>query len=185
MKQILRALADFRNDVPVIMKNADGYGYKFADLPKILEVINPLLNKHGLGYVQTLNTREGITYLNTTIYHIESAEMIDSVVEIPRISLAKMNDYQAFGSGITYYRRYSLAVCLSLVTDIDNDANGEQIRKENNKDKKPALSVNQFNKLCSLIVNNEPAPNGNAWSIDMAIEKYDLTKEQLLTLQNL
>ena len=96
-----------------------------------------------------------------------------------------MNDYQAFGSGITYYRRYSLAVCLSLVTDIDNDANGEQIRKENSKDKKPALSVNQFNKLCSLIVNNEPAPNGNAWSIYMAIEKYDLTKEQLLTLQNL
>jgi len=185
MKQLLRALSDFKNEVPTIHKGTQGYGYNYADLPTILNIINPLLEKHGLSYLQSLNTKEGVTYLSTTIYHIESAEHIDSIVEIPRVSLAKMNDYQAFGSGVSYFRRYSLAVCLSLVTDIDNDANGEQIKKESIKDKKISLSVNQFNKLCSLIVNNEPAPNGSAWSMDMAMEKYDLTKEQILTLENL
>jgi hypothetical protein len=40
-----------------------------------------------------------------------------------------MNDYQAFGSGVTYYRRYALSAALGLVTDKDTDASGEQVKK--------------------------------------------------------
>jgi hypothetical protein len=38
-----------------------------------------------------------------------------------------MNDYQAYGSGITYYRRYALSSMLGLVTDKDTDAAGEVV----------------------------------------------------------
>jgi len=41
-----------------------------------------------------------------------------------------MNDYQSFGSGVTYYRRYAISSALGLVTDVDNDASGEQESKE-------------------------------------------------------
>jgi len=37
-----------------------------------------------------------------------------------------MNEYQSFGSGITYYRRYALSAALGLVTDKDTDASGEK-----------------------------------------------------------
>jgi hypothetical protein len=37
-----------------------------------------------------------------------------------------MNDYQAYGSGVTYFRRYALSSMLGLVTDKDTDASGEQ-----------------------------------------------------------
>jgi len=123
MKNLFKALANFQQEVPVIHKGTQGYGYSYADLPTIFEVINPLLKKHGLGFTQLLNTKEGVTTISTNLFHVESGENIESNVEIPKVQLAKMNDYQAFGSGVTYYRRYSLSSCLGLVTDkaLDRD----------------------------------------------------------------
>jgi len=129
MKQIYKALANFQQEVPVILKDTSGYGYKYADLPAIFEVINPLLKKNGLGFYQavTLNTdrTEGIF---TVIFHVESEEKIESFTVIPKnVQLKGMNDFQVLGSAITYIKRYALSSLLGLVTDKDTDASGEQI----------------------------------------------------------
>ena len=119
MKSIFKALADFQQEVPVIKKNAQGYGYKFADLEQINEVIKPLLKKHGLGYTQPLNGNQ----LKTIVFHIESGETIEGSVDIPQdIELKGQNAFQVMGSAITYFRRYSLVSTLGLVTDEDADA---------------------------------------------------------------
>lgn len=131
---IFKALANFQQECPVIHKGTNGYGYTYADLPQILEVINPLLKKHGLGFTQVL-TEEG---LQTTVFHIESGEYISGVCPIPTTSLKGMNDYQSFGSGITYYRRYALSSLLGIVTDKDTDAAGEK-EKPHFKEQKPAF----------------------------------------------
>jgi len=55
MKNIFKALAEFQQEVEVIHKGTAGYGYSYADLPAIFEVINPLLKKHGLGFTQPIN----------------------------------------------------------------------------------------------------------------------------------
>ena len=47
MKHLFKSLAAFQQEVPVIHKATQCYGYTYADLPKIFEVINPLLKKHG------------------------------------------------------------------------------------------------------------------------------------------
>lgn len=44
-----------------------------------------------------------------------------------------MNKFQVIGSAVTYYRRYSLSAALGLVTDLDNDAQGEQQDKADNR----------------------------------------------------
>jgi len=119
---IFKALADFQQECPVIHKGTTGYGYTYADLPQILEVINPLLKKHGLGFTQML---EG-TGLRTVVFHTKSGEYIESFCEIPTTSLKGMNDFQAIGSGITYFRRYSISSILAIVTDKDTDAAGEK-----------------------------------------------------------
>jgi len=129
---LLKALANFQYECPIIHKDTSGFNYTYADLPKIISTIMPLLKKNGLCFTQPL---EGNS-IRTIIYHVESGESIESLTEIPLVELAKMNVYQSFGSGITYYRRYALSSILGLVTDKDIDASGEQV-KVIQKDAKP------------------------------------------------
>lgn len=132
---IFKAVADFQQECPVIHKGTTGYGYTYADLPQILEVINPLLKKHNLGFTQVL-TSEG---MQTTIFHTLTGEYINGFCEIPKVTLKGMNDYQSYGSGITYYRRYALAAVLGIVTDKDTDAAGEKAKSHFKETEMPAF----------------------------------------------
>lgn len=189
MKNYYLALAKFKQSCPIIYKGTQGYGYKYADLPTIEEKIRPYLKKSGLEYQQDLESEEGKTYIRTTLFHIESGESHSSSLEIFKISLKGMNDYQSFGSGITYFRRYSLGVKLGLITDVDNDASGQQIKKEVIKtekfDTRKKLNVNQFNVLVGLISSGDPDSNGEEWDIKRAKESFNLSSEQLKTLKSI
>ena len=189
MKKLFKALSQFKQEVPVIFKATQGYGYKYADLPAIYAVITPLLAKHGIDFMQTLETENGETYLETIIMHIESGENKTSRCVIPQITLAKMNDYQSFGSGITYFRRYCLSVSLGIVTDIDNDATGTQTRKakpaKSQKTYKQTLSTHQFNALFGLIQSGEEDSNGEIWTIERASKSFEFTSAQKKTLESL
>lgn len=128
MKNIFKALANFQDECPIIIKNTQGYGYVFADLPEIVEIIKPLLKKYGLGYTQPLHSNQ----IKTILFHIESGETIESLTDIPQgVKLSGQNDFQVLGSAITYLRRYSLCSILGLVTEKDTDASGEQNKGEN------------------------------------------------------
>lgn len=132
MKAIYKALADFQQEVPVILKGTAGYGYQYADLPAIFEVINPLMKKHGLGFYQTVDSSvigdAMVDGIKTVVFHCESGETIESTTRIPQgVSLKGMNDFQVLGSAITYIKRYALSSLLGLVTDKDTDASGEQV----------------------------------------------------------
>ena len=130
MKNLYKSLADFQQEVPVIHKGTNGFNYSYADLPAIFETINPLLKKYGLGFYQSVNG----TKIDTTVFHIESGEIITSSTDIPQgVELSKMNQFQVLGSAITYIRRYALSAMLGLVTDKDTDASCEQtVKKTNN-----------------------------------------------------
>jgi hypothetical protein len=150
MKNLYKALAAFQQEVPNIYKNSQGYGYKFADLGEINDVIKPILKKHGLGYVQPLSG----TGLKTIVFHVESGESIESIVEIPQdVQLAKMNTFQVVGSGITYYRRYSLSSMLGLITDEDADAAGEQVKTTKAKTYTPSTTAKATDQQKMFIAN--------------------------------
>lgn len=146
---IYKAIANFQQEVPVIVKDTSGYGYKYADLPAIFETINPLMKKHGLGFYQAVNYNE----IKTVIFHAESGESIESDTSVPFDSLdyeevtnAKgekktvikgfegMNKAQAIGSLITYFRRYAISSILGLVTDKDTDGSGVKDSKAKDSD---------------------------------------------------
>ena len=97
MKHLFKALAAFQQECPVIHKGTEGYGYSYADLAAIKSVIDPLLQKHGMGYTQPING----TQICTTIFHIESGETIEGCADIPQgVSLAKMNEFQVLGTTV-------------------------------------------------------------------------------------
>lgn len=132
MKNIYKAIAKFQQEVPVLVKDTQGYGYSYTDLPAIFKVINPLMEKNGLGFTQLING----TDLVTKVFHLESGEEITSTTAIPQgVSLKGMNDFQVLGSAITYLRRYALSAMLGLVTDKDTDASGEQVIQVEKKSK--------------------------------------------------
>ena len=131
MKNIFKSLSTFQKECPVIHKGTTGYGYSYADLPAIFEVINPLLEKHGLGFTQPICG----TKVKTILFHVETGETIESETDIPQgVSLAKMNEFQVLGSAITYIRRYALSSMLGVITDKDTDASGEQTSKQPKKE---------------------------------------------------
>lgn len=123
MKNLIKALSDFQNECPIIHKDTKGHNYTYADLPQIFSVINPLLKKHKLCFTQLLEN-DGI---RTILFHVESGEQIESHTQIPLVKLGAMNEYQSYGSGVTYFRRYALSSMLGLVTDKDTDAAGSSM----------------------------------------------------------
>lgn len=127
MKSIYKALADFQQECPVVHKGTKGYGYSYADLPAIFDVINPLLKKNGLGFTQLIQD----SAIESVLFHAESGETIKSMTSIPNdVTLKGMNEFQVLGSAITYIRRYALSSMLGIVTDKDTDASGESLKKK-------------------------------------------------------
>lgn len=174
MKHLFKSLAAFQQEVPVIHKGTQGFGYSYADLPTIFEKINPLLAKHGLGFTQLLDTKEGVDYIATVIFHIESGETLESKVAIPQVTLKGMNDYQSFGSGVTYFRRYALSSALGLVTDKDTDASGEQVKHE---PKKPSIDQKRLGKALEAIA-------GGKYTKEELLSNFSLTDAQLILIEN-
>ena len=125
MKNLIKSLSDFQNECPIIHKDTKGHNYTYADLPQIFNVINPLLKKHKLCFTQLLEN-DGI---KTILFHVESGEQLESFTQIPKVKLGNMNDYQAYGSGVTYFRRYALSSMLGIITDKDLDAAGSQVKE--------------------------------------------------------
>ncbi len=159
MKELLTKLAAFQQDCPVILKDTKAKNYNYADLPAIFAVINPILKKHKLMLTQPLEFEQGIRYVRTILYDIESDQKLESRIDIPEVSfdytnkdtgevVSLMNDYQALGSGITYMRRYALSSMLGIVTDKDTDAQGKQTQKNQTKaPEKPWLNSSIGNKV--------------------------------------
>lgn len=144
-KSLFKSLSEFQNEVPVIHKGTKGYGYTYAELSTITSTINPILKKHNLGFTQPM---EGQT-IKTIIFHTETGETLESTTYIPQdVSLKGMNDFQVLGSAITYIRRYALSSILGLVTDKDNDANGEQQPK---KASKPTPELTKEEKISQTV----------------------------------
>ena len=124
MKNLYKSLAAFQQECPTIHKGTQGYGYSYADLPAIFKIINPLMKKHGLGFTQELDGDA----LVTTIFHIESGEFRSSRANlIQGVQLKGMNEFQVFGSNLSYMRRYCISAALGVVTDKDTDASGQQV----------------------------------------------------------
>jgi len=121
-KNIYKALADFQQEVPVLLKGTDGYGYKYIKLEHIVAKINPLLKKHNLGFTQLVDGEGNYQGLTTILFHHPSGENIVASCTIPDCDMKGMNKFQSAGAGITYFRRYALSSMLGIISDADTDA---------------------------------------------------------------
>jgi len=176
-ENIYKSLAAFQQECQVIHKGTKGYGYSYADLPTILSVINPLLKKHKLGFTQLLDGTE----LRTILFHVTSGDTIESCVAIPQgVQLKGMNEFQVYGSAITYFRRYAISSLLGIVTDKDTDAGGEQVNSKKNesniKFEKGSLNDTQFARAVETIKEGK-------YSKEQLLKTFELSNKQSKALE--
>lgn len=92
-------------------------GNDYATLDDIIESLREPLTSNALSFVQALDGAA----LVTTLMH-ESGQWISSTVTIPTMDGHRgINSVQAFGSALTYMRRYALSALLGVSTEADDD----------------------------------------------------------------
>jgi len=145
-------LFDLQSEMIAVAKTADNpfFKSKYFDINKLLEVLKPLLNQHGLTVIQPLSHIDGVPALRTIVKDTASGEVLvdDS------IPLTVIADPQKMGSSITYYRRYALQ-SLFLLQAEDDDANAASGNYS------PAIGKNnlltEFKDLCKRLAPSNPS----------------------------
>lgn len=102
-----------------IKKNAKGYGYTYTDLAAIHEQ----LEAEGKRYYQYIETLDGVDYIYTVMIidgKEQPARRGCKVIETA--PGGKANPAMAYGSGLTYARRYSLLMAAGYATTDDDAA---------------------------------------------------------------
>lgn len=119
MKNLAIALVKAQKEMQTPKKGSVNpfFKNKYADLNDVLEAIVPALNANGIVLLQPLVNIDGKNFVKTVLMH-ESGETFESLAEI---FCNKQNDAQAYGSGISYARRYSLSSICGIGSE-DDDA---------------------------------------------------------------
>ena len=123
---LFAAISGAQAEFSTVVKNATNphFKSKFAPLDTIIEMIRPILPKHGLAVMQFTDIAEAGIVVETVITH-SSGQYISGALAMPVVK----QDPQGYGSALTYGRRYALAAALGIVSDEDVDGNGTEKTK--------------------------------------------------------
>jgi hypothetical protein len=122
MKSLAASLVKAQAEIDGAVKSSYNPAFKtrYADLESVISAVRPALANHGLAFVQEVSEREaGGLFIETVILH-ETGEMFRcGKLPIP----VNKQDAQAYGSAISYGKRYSLAAAFGVPqTDDDGEA---------------------------------------------------------------
>jgi len=120
IKQLAAALVKAQSSMSGAKKDANNpfFKSKYADLPSVMSAIRPALAENGLGFVQICHDADQAAKVETIIIHESGETLSCGTISVP----VSKNDAQAYGSAITYAKRYSLQAAFG-VPSVDDDGN--------------------------------------------------------------
>lgn len=107
--------------VTVTMRTGGKYTFSYAPLESILHAVKAALSKNGLSLTQAMVVADGKDYVETTLRH-SSGETISGRIPL----FVKDDGPQAYGSALTYARRYGVTLLLCISADDDDDGNAAE-----------------------------------------------------------
>ena len=110
-------------------RDGSGYQYKYADLSKVLKVVNPALAVNGLFVSNSTKVVDGQNILVVSIFHTSGESLPPSEILLPKGS--QSNDLYNIGGALTYLRRYLLLAKLNLNAGIKDDDGAVYNKKDN------------------------------------------------------
>lgn len=114
------------------------FSSSYADLGAVMEVCKEPLLEQGVIVLQPVGVDENGGYVETVLLHESGEWMSDRM----RIVSAKPNDPQAYGSAITYARRYALQSFV-FIPATDDDGEGAMDRSKGRAQDKPHKPAEQ------------------------------------------
>jgi hypothetical protein len=106
--------------VTVTMKSGGKYTFSYAPLESILHAVMPALSANGLSLTQAIYAN-GKEYVETTLRHA-SGQTLSNRIPI----FVRDDGAQAYGSALTYARRYGVTLLLCVSADDDDDGNAAE-----------------------------------------------------------
>jgi len=138
----------------------------YATFDDVVTAVRAPLSDAGISYLQILDSCDKGASLTTMLLH-NSGQWIKSTVPLVVVASNRgTNEVQAFGSALTYMKRYALAAMLGVASDDDNDGNTEPARPPQKRKPqappKPAFDAESDAKMVELLVEEaaEEAPQG-------------------------
>ena len=140
LDKLAPALVALQADLKPVEKSAANpfFKSKYAPLPAVMQVVQPLLARHKLAVSQFVTHLDGQSALRTLLIH-ESGQLLEDTqpLLLPQTHEEDKWDRDAQqlvtrfvvptpqdqGSAITYARRYGVMAVLGLVADEDDDGN--------------------------------------------------------------
>ena len=137
-----------------IAKKTEGYGYKYTELADI----NKFCEENNITYYQEVETCElnGKDYIIT---YIKNGDLVEKHrgCQIVEAKLSGINNpVQAYGSSLTYCRRYSVLMALGLATEDDDGASLTEMTEETAKKYEIPFGKHKGELLVDLIEDEDP-----------------------------
>nr|DAZ79684.1 MAG TPA: ERF superfamily protein [Caudoviricetes sp.] len=132
---VLIRIAAVQQSVESVKRTTEGYGYKYATLSDVWQLVKQSMAEHGLGWTAVCSSEivgaesDMPTVYNTlTVAVFETEHECENLMDMVKHGEAVSSSYtypaaaaQQVGSFETYYRRYGLIHLLGLTTVMDDD----------------------------------------------------------------
>jgi len=161
------ALAFAKIEAATKSANNPHFRSKYADIGAVIDAIKPALVNHGLFFTQHPQPSEGGVTVETVLHHAGGESVSLGSLFVP----ANKNDAQAFGSALTYCRRYALVTAFGVPTE-DDDGNAAARRgqsEERTVSSQQPITSEQVVRLQSLI--KATSSNTNAFCNLLGVQK--------------
>ncbi|WP_418905607.1 ERF family protein [Borreliella japonica] len=214
MQNNIQAKISFRKDMktlkmnlPGIDKSLKGYRYKYQNFNDILEEIENVIKKHDLDLdleqypISKHVDGQKEHVIRTTFYSTSTGYEFSFDTPILTENLQWNNENgcknvnttpQLVGPAITYFKRYALAACLRIKSEVDTDADSNNNNYENeNSAPNKQISFNRkqeqkqeinYNQKKTIIQNNKTTPFKNHKKD--SFYHYGIFKEALSNIKN-
>jgi hypothetical protein len=136
VKEISQALVKPQKAfAPALKTNANPFfKSKYADLTVCIEAVIDALHTNGIALIQRNHDCDNGVKVETILLHESGEEFSGGILHVPALK----SDPQAYGSALTYARRYSLmATCGIAPEDDDGNAASQPINKSAAPNLKP------------------------------------------------
>ena len=121
--KITQSLLKVQKQIKFAVIDTDNAYYKsrYASLGSVVDACKEALNNNGIVFIQGASSNKDLPRMvcvTTRLLH-ESGEYIEDTIGVPYVQ----DTPQAYGSSLTYARRYALSALLGIVSDEDDDGN--------------------------------------------------------------
>lgn len=114
------AMATMQTDIPSITKRGSTNNGKYATLEDIVDEVRPVLQRHGFAVSFRVNTLERAIEVTGVLMH-RSGHREETTMLLPADTSGNKNAVQAFGSSVSYGKRYVLCSLLNITTRGEDD----------------------------------------------------------------